>query len=521
MGTPAPSTASRATGAGWPVPVAFARPDLHPRRCKTRSRRCAARSANAQAKLPARLVHRRLVLGHRVRRPRPSSSAATAPLHEQFADIGIPRDGGLADLLAEAASPEPRFAAVICEDIERSGRDTFNALKLERQLADAGIPLFATDEPIDIDGVNATTVLIRRVKQGVAEWFRLQIKEKAWNGLREHSLAGWNIGPAALRVRSPSASRTPCPFKAAQGRTKTRLALDPDRAPAVAAIFTVADRGPARRARHRHPAQRRPRTPTRRPSAALDRVRRLRHPAQPQVHRAHGVRPPPHRTNGRGPPVPPDQWLWSPEPTHPAIITRDIWDAAQAIGAEHSTSRDDPGAEHPPRHPPHLRAALPRPVPRLPAAHVRRHPHLHAATTAAAPAYANTYYAVPPQPRQPPPRRPAPDHPPPSPSAKTTCSPSSASSSTSGSSAPTAPPCSPHAARHRRRRPGPPPHARPPPCTKRLRQIDAAENAHAREIEALAHHHDATRRRHHRPALPHPRPVHRTRRRTRPASPPS
>ena len=37
-------------------------------------------------------------------------------------------------------------------------------------------------------GANATTVLVRRVKQGVAEWFRLQIKEKAWRGLREHSL---------------------------------------------------------------------------------------------------------------------------------------------------------------------------------------------------------------------------------------------------------------------------------------------------------------------------------------------
>jgi len=68
----------------------------------------------------------------------------------------------------------------------------------------------------------ATTVLVRRVKQGVAEWFRLQIKEKAWRGLREHSLAGWNIGTppygyAAERVTHP------VPYKAAQGRTKTRL----------------------------------------------------------------------------------------------------------------------------------------------------------------------------------------------------------------------------------------------------------------------------------------------------------
>jgi len=90
----------------------------------------------------------------------------------QAVNVGLPRDGGLAALLAEAAGPSPRFAAVMCEDIERSGRDTFNALKLERQLGDSGIPLFATDEPINVEGMNATTILIRRVKQGIAEWYR-------------------------------------------------------------------------------------------------------------------------------------------------------------------------------------------------------------------------------------------------------------------------------------------------------------------------------------------------------------
>jgi hypothetical protein len=57
---------------------------------------------------------------------------------------------------------------VVCEDIERSGRDTFNALKLERELSDKGVPLFATDEPADIQGINPTTVLVRRIKQGAA-----------------------------------------------------------------------------------------------------------------------------------------------------------------------------------------------------------------------------------------------------------------------------------------------------------------------------------------------------------------
>ena len=42
---------------------------------------------------------------------------------EQFTDIGIPRDGGVAELLARACGPTPEFAVVVCEDIERAARD--------------------------------------------------------------------------------------------------------------------------------------------------------------------------------------------------------------------------------------------------------------------------------------------------------------------------------------------------------------------------------------------------------------
>src|SRR3984885_6561158 len=144
--------------------------------------------------------------------------------YQQFTALGIPRDGGMADLLAEANSPHPLFAAVVCEDIERSGRDTFNALKLEKELSRQGIPLFATDEPADIAGVNATTVLVRRVKQGVAEWFRLQLKEKAWKGLIEHSADGWNIGTVPYGFLAEKVAH-PSPIKAAHGLTKTRLVI--------------------------------------------------------------------------------------------------------------------------------------------------------------------------------------------------------------------------------------------------------------------------------------------------------
>ncbi|MBO0807637.1 MAG: recombinase family protein, partial [Actinobacteria bacterium] len=150
--------------------------------------------------------------------------------------IGLPRDGGISDLLAAAASGNPGFAAVVVEDIERSGRDTFNALKLEHKLAKAQIPLFATDEPIQVDGTSPTMILVRRVKQGVAEWYRLQIKEKAWAGLREHSLDGWNIGTPPYGYQAEKVPH-PVPAKRAEGRTKTRLIPDPERAPVVAQVF--------------------------------------------------------------------------------------------------------------------------------------------------------------------------------------------------------------------------------------------------------------------------------------------
>jgi site-specific DNA recombinase len=238
----------------------------------------------------------------------------------QFTGAGLPRDGGMAELLAEAASPVPRFTAVVCEDIERSGRDTFNALKLEKKLSRQGIALFATDEPAVVEGVNATTVLVRRMKQGVAEWFRLQLKEKTWKGLVEHSLDGWNIGTPPYGYVADRIPH-PVPVKASQGRTKTRLALDPDRAPVIAQIFTwrvlgklgmptIAARLNADPARYPAPGQKGWITQN---IAVI-----LRNPKY-TGHMVYGRK---RARNGHRVRVPQDQWLWSPAPVHPAIIDR-------------------------------------------------------------------------------------------------------------------------------------------------------------------------------------------------------
>lgn len=266
--------------------------------------------------------------------------------HELFPDIGIPRDGGLADLLAESKSPDPRFAVVMCEDIERSGRDAFNALKLEKELNAAGVPLFATDEPIDVAGINPTTILVRRVKQGVAEWYRLQIKEKAWKGLREHALAGWNIGKPPYGYAAQRFPH-PVPMKAAQGATKTRLVLDPLRGPVVAQIFTwrAVEKDGIGVITNRLNADHDTYPPPKGDTWTMHGVYAI---LQNPKYTGHMVWNRSSYKNSHRRLNPPEAWVWSPEPSHPAIITRELYDATQKIGFDRDSHCAEPGQ---PAHP--------------------------------------------------------------------------------------------------------------------------------------------------------------------------
>jgi site-specific DNA recombinase len=256
------------------------------------------------------------------------------------AGAGIPRDGGMADLLKAARSPEPPFAFVICEDIERSARDNYNSLKLERRLRDEGIAIFATDEPFNVAGVNATTILVRRVKQGVAEWYRLQLKEKVWEGLKEHNYDGWNIGPVPYGYTAERHTH-PNPAKAAAGRTKTRLAIDPARGPVITQIYQWRVRDqlgvPTIRARlNANPAAYPPPDPQRGWTlAGLYKIlANPKYTGYQVLGRTH-ITSPTRRTT-----VQPEQWIWSAEPTHPQLVSKDTWDAAQHISAARGNVQD-------------------------------------------------------------------------------------------------------------------------------------------------------------------------------------
>jgi len=155
---------------------------------------------------------------------------------ELFTAAGLPRDGGMAQLRAEITAPKPAFTAVICENIERSGRDMYDALRLERELRKAGLPVFATDEPIDTAAPEASTILVRRVKQGMAEYFRYNVKAQLWEGLKQYVAAGYNTGICPygyLEERTPH----PNPMKRNMGATRARLIPDPERGPWVTRMF--------------------------------------------------------------------------------------------------------------------------------------------------------------------------------------------------------------------------------------------------------------------------------------------
>jgi hypothetical protein len=166
--------------------------------------------------------------------------------HERFA-IPVPRDGGIADLLAEAARPDRRFVAVVCESIERVARRTYFGTKVEYELEQCGVALLAADEPLPAGAVTgqrrggrsakrATPILTRRVKQAIAEWYALQMLELSWDGFCTHTEQGWNIGKPCYGYLADKIPH-PVPAKRAEGRTKTRLRPDPVRGPVVTRIF--------------------------------------------------------------------------------------------------------------------------------------------------------------------------------------------------------------------------------------------------------------------------------------------
>jgi site-specific DNA recombinase len=64
-------------------------------------------------------------------------------------ELSLPREGGLGDLLAEAARPDRRFHAVVCTSIESIARLSHLSTQVEHELEQAGVALLVAEEGID------------------------------------------------------------------------------------------------------------------------------------------------------------------------------------------------------------------------------------------------------------------------------------------------------------------------------------------------------------------------------------
>ncbi len=287
----------------------------------------------------------------------------TGNAHQQF-DIPIPRDGGIADMLAEAQRPDRRFVAVVCESIERVARTTYFSTKIEYELEQAGVALLAADEGIDasaIPGLNegaapfrrATPTLTRRIKQAIAEWYVLNMLELSWGGTKAHTDQGFNIGKPpygylAVKIRHPVKN------KAEQGKTKHRLVPDPVRGPVVTRIFlwraldrigyqAIADR--LNRAPDRYPPPEPIIGEGPRHRVGAWTASNVREVLDNPKHTGYMVwnrrkRPRPER-GIRGKVNPPSAWVWSSLPTHEPLVTREIFEAASTVSRFRQGSRSD------------------------------------------------------------------------------------------------------------------------------------------------------------------------------------
>ena len=254
----------------------------------------------------------------------------------------MPRDGGIKELIRDAATA--RFDAAIVESIDRLSRMTADSTRVEQELERLGVGLFAADEPMN---TNATSILTRRVKQGIAEsrrvkqgiaeWYVRDLMEKSRRGMEESVRQGWHTGGRPPYGYTLEEHPHPNPSKAREGKHKHRLIIDAVRAPVVPMIFEdycvrLLGLGEICDKLNRSPELYPPPIPNRKDESDLPHTSSrsvlsalLRNPKYTgfNVWGRNDKRP------GHPQIRPREEWVWSPTPTHPPIITRELFDMVE------------------------------------------------------------------------------------------------------------------------------------------------------------------------------------------------
>lgn len=266
--------------------------------------------------------------------------------------IDTPRDGGLPELLESVRKGE--IDVVVVESIDRLSRSTADSTAIEKELGKYDVRIIATDEPLSFD---PSALLLRRVKQGVAEYYVADLLVKSREGMIESVMQGWHPGGPIPYGYLGETHPHPNPIKSADGETKTRLIVCPTRGPVVVLIFKwycqdglglgeIADRlnsdlslypapEPSNRAAKNELA----------PSWSKSTVQAiLRNPKYTgfNVWNRHDKRP------GRPTMRPRSEWVWSDQPTHPALVSRELFDQVDEQAKSNKKDVNVPGKRRAP-----------------------------------------------------------------------------------------------------------------------------------------------------------------------------
>jgi site-specific DNA recombinase len=232
---------------------------------------------------------------------------------------------------------------------------TADATRIERDLEQRDIALFASDEPMI---ANATSILTRRVKQGVAEWYVRDLIEKSRRGMEESVRQGWHTGGPAPYGYLLEAHEHPNPQKAREGRKKHRLMPDPATAPIVRMIFEdycvrglglgeLCDKLNADLDRYPPPKRNKkdendlPQTWSRSQLHAM-----LRNPK----YTGYNVWGRHDKRSGRPFIRPREQWIWSPTPAHEPLVDRELFERVEERAQRNSNPAKSIGPlAYPPR----------------------------------------------------------------------------------------------------------------------------------------------------------------------------
>lgn len=264
-------------------------------------------------------------------------------------EIPIPREGGLHDLLAAAQRRLLSFDRVIVESINRLSRNSSVAFRIEEELSACGVRLCCADEPLE---ESFGTIVLRHVNVGIAKGYHHELMVKSRQGSETSIRQGWHTGgiaPYGYRfVEHPH----PNPHKAKQGGCKRTLELDAMRAPVVSRIFDLYLSGTAGIKQLQDilnadlencPAPRKPdpaqSSGTWSRSSIWEILRNPKYTGYQVWNRRA------RRKGGR--PNDPSAWVWSEEPSHPAIITRAEFEAVGKRARTNHRSYREPGT--PPR----------------------------------------------------------------------------------------------------------------------------------------------------------------------------